>query len=251
MLIRSGEAPGIDWSRNMLYSGFNILPRSVFWSAYLNGRSDNTDVIRFLAMIFGNPNTFAIEVYHEPSGPRWAGFGRMCIHIEGNAVGDIRDNHCSLYHATSRFRELAGFPLSQWETKEQIFARQSIDSLWHDSFNGISEAKIFDLIDRALYVGDWDDSNPAYRNFDFLTNTGEMFDRTKTFIYLRPDGNVRFLCRMNDDSKIFAGCGLHKFQTAAKSYVSWFAKQIINVQPPYFPINPFDLTEVAPPEDNG
>ena len=29
MLIRSGEAPGIGWSRNMLYSGFNTLPRSV------------------------------------------------------------------------------------------------------------------------------------------------------------------------------------------------------------------------------
>ena len=29
----------------MLYSGFNILPRSVFWPAYFNGRSDNTDVM--------------------------------------------------------------------------------------------------------------------------------------------------------------------------------------------------------------
>ena len=29
----------------MLYSGFNILPRSVFWSACFNGRSDNLDVI--------------------------------------------------------------------------------------------------------------------------------------------------------------------------------------------------------------
>ena len=46
MLIRSGEAPEIGWSRNMLYSGFNIFPRSVFWLADLNGRSDNTDVIR-------------------------------------------------------------------------------------------------------------------------------------------------------------------------------------------------------------
>ena len=29
MLIRSGEAPGVGWSRNMLYSGFKTLPRSV------------------------------------------------------------------------------------------------------------------------------------------------------------------------------------------------------------------------------
>ena len=30
----------------MLYSGFNVSPRSVFWSADCNGRSDNLDVIR-------------------------------------------------------------------------------------------------------------------------------------------------------------------------------------------------------------
>ena len=30
----------------MLYSGFNTLPRSVFWLAGFNGRSDNTDVIQ-------------------------------------------------------------------------------------------------------------------------------------------------------------------------------------------------------------
>ena len=48
VLIRSGEAPAIGWSRNVLHSGFNILPRSVFWSANFNGRSDNLDVIRLM-----------------------------------------------------------------------------------------------------------------------------------------------------------------------------------------------------------
>ena len=45
VLIRSGEALGIGRSRNMLYSGFDILTRSVFWSANWFRRSDNTDVI--------------------------------------------------------------------------------------------------------------------------------------------------------------------------------------------------------------
>ena len=44
-LIRSGEARLVGWSRSMLYSGFNVLPRSSFWSAYFNGRSDNLDVM--------------------------------------------------------------------------------------------------------------------------------------------------------------------------------------------------------------
>ena len=46
MLIRSGEARLVGRSRSMLYSGFVTLPRSVFWSADFNGRSDNADVIR-------------------------------------------------------------------------------------------------------------------------------------------------------------------------------------------------------------
>ena len=50
-LIRSGEAWLVGWSRQMLYSGFGILPRSVFWSAYLNGRSDNADVIQLRAVM--------------------------------------------------------------------------------------------------------------------------------------------------------------------------------------------------------
>ena len=45
VLIRSGEAPLVGWSRLMLYSGFSILLRSVVRSANFNGRSDNTDVI--------------------------------------------------------------------------------------------------------------------------------------------------------------------------------------------------------------
>ena len=44
-MIRSGEAPVVGWSRQMLYSGFSILPRSVFRSANSIARSDNLDVI--------------------------------------------------------------------------------------------------------------------------------------------------------------------------------------------------------------
>ena len=40
----------------MLFLGFNILPRSVFWSADLNGRSDNTDVIPRLKSIANIPD---------------------------------------------------------------------------------------------------------------------------------------------------------------------------------------------------
>ena len=48
MLIRSAEARLVGWSRLVLYSGFITLPRSVYWSANFNGRSDNTDVIQLM-----------------------------------------------------------------------------------------------------------------------------------------------------------------------------------------------------------
>ena len=45
-LIRSGEARLVGWSRQVLYSGLNTLPRSVVRSANSIDRSDNLDVIR-------------------------------------------------------------------------------------------------------------------------------------------------------------------------------------------------------------
>ena len=75
-------------------------------------------------MIFGQPSHFAIEAYHEPSGPQWSGFGRMAIDIHGVRLGDIRENHCSLFHAVDRFR--------------QVYPR--IESLWAESFDGLSNA---------------------------------------------------------------------------------------------------------------
>ena len=48
----------------MLYSGFNTLHRSVFWSADFNGRSDNTDVVSLMNMttFFANSEDFDLMV---------------------------------------------------------------------------------------------------------------------------------------------------------------------------------------------
>ena len=82
-------------------------------------------------MIFGQPTDFAIETYHEPSGQQWGGFGRMFIDIQGVRLGRIRENHCSLFHAADRIREL--HPI--------------LDILWDESFTGLSDAEIFAVVD--------------------------------------------------------------------------------------------------------
>jgi hypothetical protein len=179
-------------------------------------------------MIFGRPADFAIEAYYEPYGPKWGGFGRMAIDIQGVRLGDIRENHCSLFHATEKFRNL----------------HPGIESLWKDPFSGLSDAEIFTAVDNALYLAD--ESDRDYWRFDFLTNTGEQFDDAKTFIVCRPSGHVHILYRIRNDAFGSRSCSALSFRSVADSYVRWFDEQVRNIAPPFFPINPFDLNETVP-----
>jgi len=184
-------------------------------------------------MIFGNPTEFAIEVYHEPSGPNWGGYGRMAVELGNMRLGDIRENHCSLFHATNRLRELL----------------HVIETLWDDSFAGLSHIEIFNLLNNTLYLGE-PDSVEAHSRFDFLTNTGEMFDNYKSFIVCSPECSVHVLYQKPSDEIGAASCSVQTFSLVADSYVSWFDEQIRNVGPPFFPINPFDLNEKVDTDDN-
>jgi hypothetical protein len=181
-------------------------------------------------MTFGDPRDFAIEAYHEPSGSQWGGCGRLCIHIAGICIGNIRDNHCSLFHATDRFRELT----------------QRVETLWDEAFAGLSDAEVFSLIDRELYIGKPSGNGRSFSDFDFLTNTGEMFDGTKTFILGTPDGHVHVLYQFRDDTFGAGVCSVQAFRRVAQAYVGWFDEQVRTVAPPFFPINPFDLNERVP-----
>jgi hypothetical protein len=172
-------------------------------------------------MRFGDPTEFAIEVHHEPSGPEWAGFGRMCIDTQNTRLGDISENHCSLFHAVDRFREL----------------ESTIDALWEESFDGLSDAEIFAFLDEALYLGEvsgWE----RFGRFDFLTNTGEQFDGFKTFIVCSPDRHVHILYRLPDGLVDAGICSAVSFHAVAESFVLWFDEQVRTVRPPYFPVEP-------------
>jgi hypothetical protein len=186
-------------------------------------------------MTFGDTTDFAIEAYHEPYGPQYGGFGRMCLYVQGVCLGNIRDNHCSLFHATDRIREVA----------------DHFESLWDDSFAGLSDAEVFALIDREIYTDEASESGPSYAACDFLTNTGEMFDGTKTFIIFRPPDRIHILFRLRDDTFGSASCSVQTFRRVADAYVSWFEEQVRTTAPPFFPINPFDLNEKVPDDRNG
>ena len=170
-------------------------------------------------MTFGDPEEFAIEAHHEPSGPEWAGFGRMAIDIQGVRIGNIREAHCSLFHAVTRFQQVCS----------------GIESLWSESFEGLSDAEVFGLID-TRYSGD-----PCEEDFsrcDFLTNTGEPFDDAKVFIVCRPCGDVQILYRVGNGPIGSGSCSASSFPEIAEAFVGWFDEQVRTTAPPFFPVNP-------------
>ena len=161
-------------------------------------------------MIFGQASEFAIEAYHEPAGPQWNGFGRMAIIIQGMQLGNIREEHCSLFDATDRFRELCSI----------------IDTLWDESFTGLSDSDIFQIIDRARYTGYLPDLSERYGRFDFLTNTGEQFNGIKVFIICRPGGLVHVLYQFRNNVFGSGSCSVGLFRDVSTSFVCWFDKQV-------------------------
>jgi hypothetical protein len=183
-------------------------------------------------MIFGDPERFAVEIYHEPSGPKWRGCGRMWLHLGGTLFGDIGSRHCSLFHAVDRFRELLG-----WSSIGQ--PSKDVESFWDASFRELDDVQVFALLDRERFLGPVSGclTNPG--KFDFLTNTGEMFDSTKSFIVCDPDSGVRILFQiynLGDETTKACALGLDEFRGIAESLVHWFDELPDPAVPPFFPV---------------
>ena len=161
-------------------------------------------------MLFGHKDSFAIEAYYEPSGPQWAGFGRMCLLVANQCLGDIQEKHCSLFDTVDRFR-----------------ARLiKTESLWHKSFSTLSDKDIFAVIDNAIYINGINELGLNYHPYDFLTNAGEHFNNYKIFLICRPVGQVTFIYRLPDDTVASACCDITYFQGTVRSFIDWFDGQL-------------------------
>ena len=160
-------------------------------------------------MLIGDPKDFAIEIYHEPAEEKWAGFGRMCIHAQDLVLGDIHEEHCSLHHSVERIIECA----------------DSLTDLWSPLFSDKSDDEIFRLLDSALYKGDLPEFAGAHQ-FVFMTNTGEHFDGSKSFIYCTPDQTIKIIFRNNDQILRVMSCSASTFQCVSLNLSEWFREQI-------------------------
>ena len=166
-------------------------------------------------MLAGDPLQFAVEIFHEPESPRWKGFGRMCIHIEGVVLGRLHERHCSLFHAVERI----------------IAVADQLPVLWDGRFVDRSDDSIFSLLDASLYRGT-EPNDGNLQRFDFLTNTGEQFDDCKTFIYCTPARSVHLLYQQHDQPARSGVCTSKSFTAAASQLREWWSAVAQPINPP-------------------
>jgi len=148
----------------------------------------------------------------------------MCLHTSNKTIGDIFENHCSLHDAIARITTSAS----------------NIDSLWHDEFQGKDDQEIFKILDEYLYIGDhalW----PCYGHFDFLTNSGEQFDDTKTFLYRSPlTDQLHLLYQCSSEPPASSSFPTNSFLESANGLKHWFQHEISKPPARLYPVDPFE-----------
>jgi hypothetical protein len=166
-------------------------------------------------MIFGNKDVYAIEVYHEPlDNDTFYMTGRMCIFLHGLRYGDIDDPACVLYVPYIQL-------LDKVKKIEEIRC----------NFNMKTDADIFEFLDVKLYMADDDVTYEQilidleeYGKFDFLTGSGEMFDRTKSFIYCDNLEIIHILYQIHNDNDIirFSKISKEVFLNVSRQFINWY-----------------------------
>jgi len=176
-------------------------------------------------MKFGNEDIYAIEVYHQPQDNNsFFMSGRMCIYLKNKMFGDIEEKYCHLFGPYDTF----------------IKKIKYLDELEHD-FNIKNDINIFKFLDEKLYILKEDDkrSIEQIRNdmkpfikFDFMTNSGESFDRTKSFIYMDLNKKIHIMFetgKYNEKAKRFEDeeiiCNVldkEIFKNVTKDFISWY-----------------------------
>src|SRR5262245_22342519 len=165
-------------------------------------------------MLFGDAKDFAIECHHDPipnDGRRV--FGRMCIWVAGAAFGDLSEPACMLDVTAEHLRKTL----------------QNLEQQADSDVVRLEDESAFDFLDRKLYRDD-DRSNDEvaadaerFFRFDFLTNGGESFDRTKSFA-IRSGDHVRilFMDYSSSGQSFHAGRVKHQLiKDRVQEFVSW------------------------------
>ncbi|MGE3172257.1 MAG: DUF998 domain-containing protein [Planctomycetota bacterium] len=175
-------------------------------------------------MIFGDAGEFAVEAVREP-GPELpdrvghSAAGRVCVWMQGVAVGDF-DEPCCVFGPVASVLQRAS---------------QRLGQLWDPSFGGLSPDELFDRLDHAVYRAhrgrrlppDEDGNDESLSRFAFLTNDSEAFDGWKVFLLQPPDEAVMVLVAEPEDP---AAVRVLRFPAvalvgAARAFAAWVDAQ--------------------------
>ena len=169
-------------------------------------------------MLIGDKETFAVECYHEPL-PNEARrvFGRMCIWVEGECLGDIDEPACMLN-------------VTELQLENLLLRLESLDD---PALRDLGDREAFDFLNHALYVDDTRTDEQVSRDakrffkFDLLTNGGESFDRSKSFIIGAAE-QLRVM--FEDDRRGFSSGRVDRatFIHAVRGFLAWVAAESQN-----------------------
>ena len=109
-------------------------------------------------------------------------------------------------------------------------ALERLGSLQHPLLNDLAPREAFDLLDRALYLDDGASSEQIeqdaarFSKFNFLTNGGESFDHSKSFV-VDVGESVRVLFTDDKDSFHTADVPRMAFACVIRDFLKWLTDE--------------------------
>ena len=161
--------------------------------------------------VFGDSTLFALECIHEPI-PNEHGhvYGRMCIRSNNQVLGDFEAPACMLNVTAAHLEEVL----------------RRLPELKTDMFSGQDDITVWERIDKALYLDDdrsieevVADAN-LFSKFDFLTNGGESFDISKSFI-IRDADCLQILFIQEGAGLSIMNVHIDLFTDAVTAFLDW------------------------------
>ena len=171
-------------------------------------------------MLIGDKSTFAIECYHDPiPNDIRRVFGRVCIWVNNVSLGSLSEPSCILNVTEGHLQDVLN----------------RFDSLAEPDLSDLNDRETYLFLDRLLYKGDERSDEQVhmdaerYGKFDFMTNGGESFDGSKSFLAIS-ENQVRIV--FSDQESGFAS-GLvlcRDFQSVVDGFLRWVSKERKNAQ---------------------
>lgn len=187
-------------------------------------------------MLFGDFQEFAIEAIIEPElKPPCLTWGRMCIWVKGQAIGDFSREYCLLGPAYKSLNEKV----------------ETLNDLWFDGFSKLDNQVLWNILDGVLYgwqgdkalaadelpgesvmIGDEQVAIGRLFPFEFLTHWGEMFDYNSKAFLLKQPGKELTLLRFNLVSKEVESFVVSElvFRQAVRGFSQWYREEVIRLK---------------------